>query len=601
MEKIACFIHSTNLNLWKDTVLIKMLDSLKDNGLLQKLKHLCIVNTGNRLDTTEIEKKYAPAKIVNWSKNTMEFEICTIKQVVTYAKLHPDTRILYMHTKGISYTKEHVFVPGIQAWIDYMLHVLVTNHEKCLKLLQLYDTVGCNFRPDENGNMQHYSGNFWWVRADYVQHLPVENMKDKYEPEFWVLQNRPFLFNVHKIEHMYEQAYPLENYKECVDRGFDDNVFFCKLGFHQTGLCNQLYCLANVITAASLQHGNKVIILDDFITEILSNNTKPSKYVIDLDALNERLLSDKIHVFYKNDIKMELIKVQYGLKELQTIDITTKVIDKFWEENRLFIPQGYSLNDLCDKDPCPGLRKQLYVYYTLNGVHLMKTFHERVLVHCSPIEIKHTNYDGKMSYYVNLPHAEPWLTLIDRDTSKDMKTAFDKYLTQIPFLPLYDEMATSFLETVNAVGKKISILHIRNEDDAISHWSKRNNMTEDEYREKYERQFLQAVNENVSKEDLCIALTFLTKNNRIIEKLQESGYNIVCRDNIENIGREMNALIDLMLCKTCDHTFVGNFDPVSMQGSTYSVFIYNFLSQNTSVKKVIVDVEHIDRETFFVS
>lgn len=599
MEKIACFIHSTNLSLWEDTVLVQLLKRLKTTGLLEKMQHVCVVNTGEPLNVISIEKDYAPTKVINWSNSTMEFETCTIKQIVTYAKLHPDTRILYMHTKGISYSHDHVFVPGIQAWIDYMLHVLVDNHEKCLHLIKVYDTVGCNFRPDEDGNMQHYSGNFWWVRADYVQHLHVAHMKDKYEPEFWVLQNRPFLFNVHSIEHMYEQPYYLEDYKECVDRGFDDNVLFCKLGFHQAGLCNQLYSLANVLTVASLQQGNKVIILDDFVTDITTKLTKPSKHIIDLDALNVILKDDKIHVCYKTEIVMELITVEYGLKHKRTVNITDKVIQKFWKKNSLHIPVGFVLNDLCEEDPCPGLCKQVYIYYTLNGIPFMKVFHERVLAQRRAIKLNHANYDDKMDYFVNLPHIEPWLTLINRDSSKDMKHIFDSYLNKIPFLSMYSEMAQSFVDMIRLQQERISILHIRNEEDAIHHWAKINNIDEQTYSQEYEKKYVDAVSTMVSKSDLCVALTYYTENNPIITALRNKGYTVLCRPNLANAGREINALIDLLLCNHCESTFVGNFDPITMQGSTFSIAIYNRLLQNISVKKVIIDIEHIQTTTWF--
>ena len=67
------------------------------------------------------------------------------------------------------------------------------------------------------------------------------------------------------------------------------------------------------------------------------------------------------------------------------------------------------------------MRKQLYVYYTINDIEFVKVFHERVLVQKGHVEIKHSNYDGKSSYFVNIPNSEPWLTLIDRDSAKDEK------------------------------------------------------------------------------------------------------------------------------------------------------------------------------------
>lgn len=594
---LACFIHSTNLHIWEDSILISLLEKIKKSGLLEKLNHLCIINTGNELDQEMIENKYHPAKVINWSNNTMEFEICTIKQVVTYSRLNPESLILYMHTKGVSYPKNHVFIPGIKHWIDYMTYCLVENYIKCLSILQVYDTVGCNFRPDENGNMQHYSGNFWWARCDYIRKLSISGMKDKYEPEFWILHKQPFLFNIHKIENMYEQTYTLKNYEECVDRGFSDNVFFCKIGFHQSGFCNQMYNLINCIVVASVQSGNKIIIIDDFITEVLNTNTKPSHEVIDMKRLNEVLEPYSIHVFYKNDITMEIIKVEYGLKDIKTVEVTNEIINRFWSKNRLFIPRGFSLNELVKEDPCPQMRKQLTVYYTINGIPLMRTFHERVLSLKNSIVLSHLNYDNKPSYFVHLPEEEPWLTLINRDCSKDLKNLFDDFIPRIPFLEIYHKMAKQFIdEKLKEVKKedvKINIIHLRNEADGITHWSRINKMKEEEYESVFNSKMQKMIIENCSKEDLSIVLTDRTDGNPVIDDLLKLEYNVVTRPNIKNIGREINALIDLMLSYYCNKTFIGGFNEKTAQGSTFSYYIYNLL-KNRNVNRVILNIEDIN-------
>ena len=67
--KLACFIHSTTLDIWHDEFLITLLDSLKSSGLLQQLRHICIVNTGLDIDHDKIEQKYKPAKVIHYSKS----------------------------------------------------------------------------------------------------------------------------------------------------------------------------------------------------------------------------------------------------------------------------------------------------------------------------------------------------------------------------------------------------------------------------------------------------------------------------------------------------------------------------------------------------
>ena len=68
---------------------------------------------------------------------------------------------------------------------------------------------------------------------------------------------------------------------------------------------------------------------------------------------------------------------------------------------------------------------------------------------------------------------------------------------------------------------------------------------------------------------------------------------MVTRPNIKNIGREINALIDLMLSHYCNKTFIGGFDKKTAQGSTFSYYIYNLL-KNKNINSVILNIENIN-------
>jgi hypothetical protein len=505
--------------------------------------------------------------------------------------MNPEYKILYMHTKGVSYVSNHVFLPGVNSWNRFMRYCLVDRFLDCLRILSIYDTIGSNYRPLESGNGQHYSGNYWWANARYVSKLPIAYLKDKYDPEFWLLQKEPLFFNVHYIENMYEQPYPVENYQIDVKHGFDDNVLFCKVGFPRTGLCNQLYNIANVLTMSVVQRGNKVVILDDFITDINTLEVKPSCYVLDIDKCNTILKPYKITMIYKNNITMKLEKVEYGLRHIQVEDITEKVKNHFWKNNHLFIPQGTSLNDYVEKDPCPMKCKQLYVYYSLNGVLLQRIFHERNLVHLNPVEIKHCNYDFKACSYVHGPN-EPWLTRINRDDSRELTIIFDSFLSKLHFDKYYYDKATAFYHSLGEFNR-INLIHLRNEDDAIAHWSKLNNMSENDYREKYETHVLESVGQYIDKTDHTVILTSFVENNPVIEKLKEEGYKIFCRNN-EPIGREMNAIIDFLFGRFCNGIFIGNCNTETWQGSTFSYAIYNQL--DSGIKSIFINMDDISQK-----
>jgi len=80
-----------------------------------------------------------------------------------------------------------------------MLHFLVTNWKHCIKKLIEFDTCGVDLRDEPT---LHYSGNFWWSKADNIISLPSPtefNNLIKYpnplnsirhNQEFWICHNK---------------------------------------------------------------------------------------------------------------------------------------------------------------------------------------------------------------------------------------------------------------------------------------------------------------------------------------------------------------------------------------------------------------------------
>lgn len=80
-----------------------------------------------------------------------------------------------------------------------MQTVIFDNHAACLELLDDYDACGSDWRLEGFGRPNpHFSGNFWWANARYLQTLPEPrslNTRDRYQAEFWIGKNsslRPF-------------------------------------------------------------------------------------------------------------------------------------------------------------------------------------------------------------------------------------------------------------------------------------------------------------------------------------------------------------------------------------------------------------------------
>ena len=71
--------------------------------------------------------------------------------------------VFYLHGKGAS--RSPLDQHG-RYWRALMLDEVVRNHATCTALLRDHDIAGTNWK------WNHYSGNFWWARADYVRRLP---------------------------------------------------------------------------------------------------------------------------------------------------------------------------------------------------------------------------------------------------------------------------------------------------------------------------------------------------------------------------------------------------------------------------------------------
>jgi Methyltransferase domain len=71
--------------------------------------------------------------------------------------------VYYLHTKGVSHSR---VAQHVRYWRGLMLDQVVRNHSECTRLLLDHHAVGTNWRGD------HYSGNFWWARAEHVRRLP---------------------------------------------------------------------------------------------------------------------------------------------------------------------------------------------------------------------------------------------------------------------------------------------------------------------------------------------------------------------------------------------------------------------------------------------
>ena len=100
-----------------------------------------------------------------------------------YSKFNTNCNILYLQTKGISYDRN---LDTVNDWIDLMLYWNVEKHDNCLEILNTtnIDTIGCNISTKP---LPHYSGNFWWAKASWVNKLEKITKQEKALAEWWLM------------------------------------------------------------------------------------------------------------------------------------------------------------------------------------------------------------------------------------------------------------------------------------------------------------------------------------------------------------------------------------------------------------------------------
>jgi hypothetical protein len=207
--KAVCFIHSCHLpssGTEKLDLILKAVLKVKE------IQVITINNIGLRLDHTKYEAMDPRIIVVHCSDNPQEFELPTLRLMHEFSLNSPNTKVLYVHTKGISYAKDDPrYEPGLD-WINYMLHFLCEQSEHCLKLLDSHDVAGCNFSESPK---PHFSGNFWWATAKYLKGLDTGLLTDKMSAEWWlhsgsVKAKKSILWNSGKNH--FQERYPEEKY-----------------------------------------------------------------------------------------------------------------------------------------------------------------------------------------------------------------------------------------------------------------------------------------------------------------------------------------------------------------------------------------------------
>ena len=152
-------------------------------------------------------------------------------------------------------------------------------------------------------------------------------------------------------------------------------------------------------------------------------------------------------------------------------------------------------------------------------------------------------------------------------------------------------MAETFFSKIQ-ISEKFHVIHIRNEDDAISHWSKQNAMDTSTFKKVLELKYTTLIEKHIPKDETLLVLTYDLES-PVIKYLNMNNYKFYMTK--KNLGREQNAILDLLIGSKATGVFIGNFNPIQLRGSSFSYTILQLLDSKT--KKVLIDLDAIHNDS----
>lgn len=123
-----------------------------------------------------------------------------------------------------------------------------------------------------------------------------------------------------------------------------------------------------------------------------------------------------------------------------------------------------------------------------------------------------------------------------------------------------------------------AVVHVRNEDDAIQHWSLMNRQSVSIFSETINNIYLNLIKTHVPKSYNIIILSSNVKNNVVIEELQKEGYILSFLDKSKD-ERELDALRDLILATQVKPDIL----IAPRKGSTFSHWLYILLDSRLKI------------------
>jgi hypothetical protein len=350
-----------------------------------------------------------------------------------------------------------------------------------------------------------------------------------------------------------------------------------------TGLSNQFFFLICEIIKA--YYNNKdIVIFNSFLSEINTDKFIPISEIINMEKFGNYIYGKyKVTIFDKHNFTHKIISIKYGIKD-KTVDITKDILNRYYKDGKLNITKK---DFLSYTDPMPNFSKKIFIEYSINNIIFKTEYDEYINRPTTDIIFDFSDNKFTISRYgfwpdnINLKMAN--------DIIKNLYCSFnEKFYVKV-----------KEFKSLNKLDNKINVFHLRIEDDAIKHWSISNKIDINIFKQKIIDKYINIIKKYLDPNDTTIILSGCL-NNKVIDFMKDNNYKYIFTDKDLNIGRELNGLLDLIIGGNCNNIFIGNYNPVCKNGSSFSYILSQNL--NSKIKQILVNMDKInDQEIIYYS
>ena len=198
------FYHVTAQGQYR-SVLLQQMSSILLSGLYSRVDAIYAFVLGPSMEDVErasgmVLEFGRKVQVLKTSTNTTKMERFTLESIRQYVTA--GDRLLYMHSKGISYEPSSDLGMNTYWWTLLMEYHLLQGHARCIALLGEYDVVGVKWedmqRPDAKPG-RHFSGNFWWATGAYVLSLDASIAEQYHDPELFIGSGDPRYYSLWQV------------------------------------------------------------------------------------------------------------------------------------------------------------------------------------------------------------------------------------------------------------------------------------------------------------------------------------------------------------------------------------------------------------------